>query len=85
MRVELTRASVDERGAKADKPRVHSPGKFPEFRSFRQQSIATIEKQYLQDLMSFTKGDIQEACRISDLSRSRLYGLLKKHKVSRAQ
>jgi two-component system NtrC family response regulator len=85
VRVEVARASVDDREAKADKPRTHSPSKFPRFRGFREQGIATLEKQYLQDLMLFTKGNIQEACRISDLSRSRLYGLLKRHKVSKSE
>lgn len=85
MRVELTRASVDEKEAKADKAQKRSSGKFPEFRSFREQGIANVEKQYLRDLMSFTQGDIQQACRISDLSRSRLYGLLKKHRISKAE
>jgi two-component system NtrC family response regulator len=85
MRVELKRASVDDREAKADVQGTHSPGNFPEFRSFREQGIATLERQYMQDLMSFTNGNIEDACRLSDLSRSRLYGLMKKHKVSRAE
>lgn len=85
MRVKLTRASVDDRETKGDEPRTDSPNKFSRFRSFREQGIAAIEKEYLQDLMSYIQNDIQEACRISDLSRSRLYGLLKKHKVSRPE
>ncbi len=40
------------------------------------------ERQYLQDLMFQTKGNIREACRISGLSRSRLYALLKEHSIS---
>lgn len=40
------------------------------------------EGRYLRDLMFQTKGKIREACRISGLSRSRLYVLLKKHNLS---
>ncbi len=40
------------------------------------------EGRYLRDLMFRTKGKIREACRISGLSRSRLYVLLKKHNLS---
>jgi len=42
----------------------------------------TAERQYLQDLIFQTKGSIREACRISGLSRSRLYALLKEHGLS---
>ena len=40
-----------------------------------------MESQYLQELMTSTKGDISASCRISGLSRSRLYALLKKHNI----
>jgi two-component system NtrC family response regulator len=40
-----------------------------------------MESQYLHELVVATKGDIQAACRISGLSRSRLYALLKKHRI----
>jgi len=40
------------------------------------------ERQYLQDLMFQTKGSIKEACRVSGLSRSRLYALLKEHAIT---
>jgi two-component system NtrC family response regulator len=40
------------------------------------------EGRYLRDLMFQTKGKIKEACRISGLSRSRLYVLLKEHNLS---
>jgi two-component system NtrC family response regulator len=46
--------------------------------SYREQ----MESQYLHELVGATKGDIKAACRISGLSRSRLYALLKKYNVS---
>ena len=47
-----------------------------------QQAAAQAEKEYLQELKSLTREDVKEACRISMLSRSRLYELLKKHAIS---
>ncbi len=45
--------------------------------------IEKTEKQYLSDLMSHTSGNIKKICRISGLSRSRLYDRLKKYNISR--
>lgn len=52
-------------------------------RGYREKGIAQIEKEYLEKLMTTTKGNIKEACQISGLSRSRLYGLMKKYQVTR--
>jgi two-component system NtrC family response regulator len=49
----------------------------------RDCAIASTEKQYLHDLMLSTQGNIKEACRISGLSRARLYALLKRYDVAR--
>ncbi|MGZ5425427.1 MAG: helix-turn-helix domain-containing protein [Candidatus Aminicenantales bacterium] len=38
-----------------------------------------MEKNYLSSLLRRTNGEVGEACRISGLSRSRLYTLLKKY------
>ncbi len=43
----------------------------------------TTERQYLQDVMLLTKGDIKEVCKISGLSRSRLYSRLQKYNLQR--
>jgi len=46
---------------------------------------AHIEKSkmnYLKDLMTRTKGDITEACRLSELSRAHLYQLIKKYNIN---
>jgi two-component system NtrC family response regulator len=40
------------------------------------------ERRYLQDLMAQTRGNIRDACRVSGLSRSRLYALLKEHSLT---
>ncbi len=41
-----------------------------------------MEHQYLRDLMFHTRGSIKEACKISGLSRSRLYALLKQYNLT---
>jgi len=80
IRAQIARSSVSERGVpevrEAEAPRV-----LPTIQEVRNQAIAEVEKKYLRDLIALTRGDIREACRLSGLSRSRLYLLLKKHDV----
>jgi two-component system NtrC family response regulator len=54
----------------------------PTIQEHREASVGEAERQYLEELITHTEGDIKEACRVSGLSRSRLYGLLKKHDIS---
>jgi transcriptional regulator of acetoin/glycerol metabolism len=44
-----------------------------------------MESKYLQGLVAGTKGDVEAACRIAGLSRSRFYALLKKHNIERVK
>jgi len=48
---------------------------FPSIKDFRNR----IDRRYLEKLMLFTNGRKKEACRLSGLSRTRLFELLKKH------
>lgn len=48
----------------------------------REQAISRAERQYLEELMRHTKAHVPLACRISGLSRSRLYALLQKHRIA---
>ncbi|MGA1823574.1 MAG: sigma-54-dependent transcriptional regulator [bacterium] len=50
----------------------------PQFREFQD----SMEKKYLQNLILISKGSRKEACRISGLSRTRLFQLFKKHDIS---
>ncbi len=50
-------------------------------KEFHQTAVAAAEKQYFSGLMASVAGNIDEACRISGLSRSRLYALLKKYQL----
>ncbi|MCF8130384.1 MAG: sigma-54 dependent transcriptional regulator [Deltaproteobacteria bacterium] len=45
--------------------------------------LETTERQYIEDLLSYTGWDMRKACSVSGLSRSRLYGRLKKHEIKR--
>ena len=55
----------------------------PKLQEFRDSVYAQAEQQYLRDLMAVSATDIADACRISGLSQSRLYALLKKYQISR--
>ena len=54
----------------------------PTLQDVRQKAIEAEEKRYLKGLMEFTRGDIKKSCQISELSRSRLYDLLKKYQLT---
>jgi len=82
IRIFLARSSVTDKAAPADSPEIiRSPAKpLPTLQELRENT----ERQYLQDLMVMTRGDVNQACLLSGLSRSRLYELLKKYSVNRA-
>ncbi len=88
LRVQLARASV-KREPKEESEAIPTnplgPKELGTLKEVRDTSVARIERQYLMDLMTITGGDIKQACRISDLSRGRLYALMKKHEVKRPQ
>jgi NADH:ubiquinone oxidoreductase subunit E len=49
------------------------------YKQMREEAISKMEEVYLTDLENLSHGDIALACSYSDLSRARLYQLLKKH------
>lgn len=53
----------------------------PSWRKYKSNS----EKNYLYQLMQYTNGKINNACKISGLSRTRLYQLLAKHSLDSAR
>jgi two-component system NtrC family response regulator len=84
IRVWLTRTSVGKE-IMADKETTAVPQTskaFLKLKDVREIALDKVEGKYLKDLLSFTKGDIKKACELSGLSRTRLYVLLKKHKIS---
>ena len=62
---------------------LHSPKSLPTLKDHREEATLNTEKQYLESLMKVTEGNIKEACRISGLSRPRLYALLKKFNMTK--
>ena len=61
---------------------TESGSDLPKIQEIRDRVIAEAERKYLDELMSITGKDIRKACSISGLSRSRLYTLLKKYKIT---
>ncbi|MEA3544807.1 MAG: sigma-54 dependent transcriptional regulator [Thermodesulfobacteriota bacterium] len=85
IRVQVRRAAM-EAGTNVSVDETHSiTGNLPKLQEFRDKIYAQAEKEYLQELMEVTRENIQEACRISGLSQSRLYALLKKNAISRSE
>jgi two-component system NtrC family response regulator len=54
----------------------------PDIKTVRENTLARIEREYFEQLMSMTGGDIREACRIAGIARSQLYKILKKYHIS---
>jgi two-component system NtrC family response regulator len=51
-------------------------------KEIREAAADAAEKQYLLELIAATRNNVNEACQLSDLSRSRFYTLLRKHHIS---
>lgn len=75
IRVKVARSSIKRETPVQQSEQVLTIQPFQEHRK-------VTERQYLQDLMVRTKGNVREACNQSGLSRSRLYALLKEHGIS---
>ena len=80
MRVQMARESLckDQAEESCSFSGSYSEGSLPKMKEFK----LSLEKKYLQDLITQTNRDIKKACRISGVSRSRLYELLSKHNLS---
>ncbi len=52
-------------------------------KAYREEVIAAAEREYLERLIKATDGNVKEICRLSGLSRPRLYALLKKYSLTR--
>jgi two-component system NtrC family response regulator len=84
IRIQVARETVS-RGDSQESPLksgLQTPQSLPRLKDYRSAGMAQMEKKYLKDLLDLTGGNLSEAMRISGLSRSRLYGLLKKYQFS---
>jgi len=78
VRVQVARASIRP---DLNMQRPCAPyASYPTLTSARDSAIVT----YLTKLLEDTKGNVDAACRLADLSRSRLYELLKLHGIQRS-
>jgi len=82
LRVQVARASVGK-NARHEPEAPLNPRPLGTLKMARESALEEAEKSYLEELMRSTGGDIKQACQISDLSRGRLYAVMKKHGVRR--
>jgi two-component system NtrC family response regulator len=84
IRIQVARNGVHKRSLNGDKLSISTtvPPTMPTLKELRKTAVSEAEQQYFKDLISFVGGDVDEACRISGLSRSRFYTLLKKYRLS---
>jgi two-component system NtrC family response regulator len=81
IRIAVARNAVGKN--KIAKPVVPASVPTQSLKQHRDEAILQIEKNYLLELMRTSQGNIMQACKLSGLSRPRLYGLMKKYSISR--
>ena len=79
IRIKSTQLSLPN-GGNGKGRHIQNKGKFIPA-SFR-ETMKMAEEKYLRELIDLTRGNIKASCEISNLSRSRLYGLMKEHSIS---
>jgi two-component system NtrC family response regulator len=82
IRIQVARSSFPQKPASQERPQKRSgvPKGPPKLKELRKAAVSEAERKYLKDLISFVGGDKNKACRISGLSRSRFYTLLRKYR-----
>ena len=85
IRVQVRRAEMEGGTPSAADDHSHTVRSLPKLQEYRDKIYAQAEKEYLEELMTLTGKNIPDACRISGLSQSRLYALLKKNSISRGE
>ncbi len=85
IRAQVRRSQLEQQNASSP---VHfaipaDGGDLPPLQDFRDMAVAQAEQLYLMQLLDVTRNNISQACKISGLSQSRLYALLKKYQISR--
>jgi len=82
LRIEVAQSAMKKEPPPGQHPEPVVSHTLPRLQEFRDSVYSRAARQYLQDLMAITGNDMGEACRISGLSPSRLYALLKKQGMS---
>ncbi|MHB8094192.1 MAG: sigma-54-dependent transcriptional regulator [Candidatus Aminicenantales bacterium] len=80
IRIQVARNAFPRKPASQDAPerRPGVPEAPPQWKEIRKTAVSKAEQKYVGDLISYTSGDKNKACRLSGLSRSRFYTLLRK-------
>jgi two-component system NtrC family response regulator len=81
LRIEVAKTTMKHETPSNQPAETGSSLTLPQLHEFRDSIYSNAEKQYLIDLMSLTDNNVTEACRVSGLSTSRLYALLKKQGI----
>jgi two-component system NtrC family response regulator len=76
IRVHLARNAVQRKESRTARPATTCT-----LKEHRESVCAKEEKQYLQELINMTEGNIKKSCDISGLQRARLYQLFQKHGI----
>ena len=79
----LEKDTVRQEPANVAKVCIAPTEDFPDLKTFRDNQIAQSEENYLRNLMDISRGDIKQSCKLSGLSRARLYALLKHYDIQR--
>jgi two-component system NtrC family response regulator len=82
IRIQVARNSFPKSpaGPEGSEKSSHVPQKPPPWKEIRKAAVSAAEQKYLKDLVASVGGNIDSACRISALSRSRFYTLLRKYR-----
>lgn len=83
IRVKTARQTVQSRNPEnSEIPIVTDNDNILPFAEFKAKSLNAIEQKYIVDLLTASNNNIKDAIQLSGLSRSRLYGIMKKHNIS---
>jgi two-component system NtrC family response regulator len=83
IRIQTARAALKEgkKGSDGEPVNTSTAASMPTFKSYRKSATERVEREYLEKLIVLARGDVKTACRISHLSRSRFYELIKHHRI----
>lgn len=82
IRIHLARKAVGLKGEVTGSVLPTQASGLPSLAAARESALADMEKEYLERLTQESGRDVNKACQVSGLSRSRFYALLKKYNIS---
>ncbi len=84
IRVRIAQAALKKSGRAKGTPtkKPEQPEDFPSFKEYRKAAVDATEREYLKRLLHLSQKDIEEACSVAEISRSRLYFLLRKYDLT---